>query len=118
EAGSDISLIPSHIEPSGLSAMYSLKYGAIPVAIATGGIQEIIEDFDPSADRGYGILCYDSSAEAFWDAIKRARELFRHPEIWQSIVRSAMAEEFSWQLAAQHYEEIYAHLLPAASRAA
>ena len=42
----DISLIPSHFEPSGLSAMYNLKYGALPVARATGGIQEILADYD------------------------------------------------------------------------
>ena len=57
--------------------MYSLKYGALPVARVTGGIQEIIEDYDPTTDSGYGFLCYEYSSEAFWDAIKRAREIFR-----------------------------------------
>ena len=57
EAGMDISLIPSRFEPSGLSAMYSLKYGALPVARATGGIQEILVDYDPSSDQGYSFLC-------------------------------------------------------------
>src|SRR5947207_13463848 len=57
EAGMDITLIPSRFEPSGLSAMYSLKYGALPVARATGGIQEIIEDYDPTADAADGFLC-------------------------------------------------------------
>src|SRR5216117_2419875 len=56
EAGMDISLIPSQFEPAGLSAMYNLKYGALPVARATGGIHEIIEDYDPIADNGYGFL--------------------------------------------------------------
>ena len=55
EAGADVTLIPSRIEPSGLSAMYSLKYGALPVARATGGIQEIIEDYDPTLDSGLWI---------------------------------------------------------------
>ena len=83
EAGADITLIPSAIEPSGLSAMYSLKYGALPVARATGGIQEIIEDYDPTSDSGYGFLYYDPSVEAFWDSIKRAREIFHgNPETW------------------------------------
>src|SRR5437588_58555 len=72
EAGMDISLIPSRFEPAGLSAMYNLKYGALPVARATGGIQEIIEDYDPSIDSGYGFLCYEYSTDAVWDAIKRA----------------------------------------------
>jgi starch synthase len=111
EAGTDITLIPSRIEPSGLSAMYSLKYGALPVARATGGIQEIIEDYDPTTDSGYGFLYYDASAEAFWDGIKRAREIFHGtPEIWQALMRRAMAQEFDWAAATEAYERLYASL--------
>ncbi len=111
EAGIDITLIPSRIEPSGLSAMYSLKYGALPVARAAGGIHEIIEDFDPSSDRGYGLLYYDRGPEPFWDAIKRAREIFvNDPACWQRLVRRAMTQEFSWEAAAGRYEEVYASL--------
>ncbi len=119
EAGSDISLIPSRIEPSGLSAMYSLKYGALPVARATGGIQEIIEDYDPTSDTGHGFLYYDPSAEALWDAIKRATVIYRtEAETWQSLVRRAMTQSFSWQQAAERYEEIYARLASGQARAA
>ncbi|MDQ2660180.1 MAG: glycogen synthase [Verrucomicrobiota bacterium] len=110
EAGADITLIPSQIEPSGLSAMYSLKYGALPVASATGGIQEIIEDYDPSTDRGYGFLYYEPSADAFWDAIKRARESFRDEPLWQRLMQRAMRQDFAWGVAAQSYERIYAEL--------
>ena len=112
EGGADITLIPSQIEPSGLSAMYSLKYGALPVARATGGIQEIIEDYDPTTGGGYGFLYYDPSVEAFWDAIKRARELFHQPNIWTPLVQRAMAQNFSWEAAAQRYEALYEQLLP------
>ena len=119
EAGVDITLIPSRIEPSGLSAMYSLKYGALPVARATGGIQEIIEDYDPTEDRGYGFLYYDASAEAFWDAIKRAREIFRtEPETWTTLTRRAMEQDFSWETAAQRYEDLYTTLTSAVASAA
>src|SRR5947208_1123803 len=52
EAGMDISLIPSRFESAGLSAMYNLKYGVLPVARVTGRIQEIIEDYDPITDSG------------------------------------------------------------------
>src|SRR3981081_249233 len=96
EAGIDISLIPSHFEPAGLSAMYSLKYGALPVARATGGIQEIIEDYDPTTDSGYGFLCYEYSSAAFWDAIKRARQIFRDRRLWTKLMKRAMARNFSW----------------------
>ena len=118
EAGMDISLIPSQFEPAGLSAMYNLKYGALPVARVTGGIQEIIEDYDPANDTGYGFLCYDYSTEAFWDAIKRARELFRDRETWEKLMRRAMARDFSWSIAAQRYEQLYAELAAADAAAA
>jgi starch synthase len=112
EAGADITLIPSAIEPSGLSAMYSLKYGALPVARATGGIQEIIEDYDPTSDSGYGFLYFDPSVEAFWDSIKRAREIFHgNPETWSSLVRRAMSQSFAWEIAASRYEELYSLVL-------
>ena len=118
EAGVDITLIPSQIEPSGLSAMYSLKYGALPVARATGGIQEIIEDHDPTTGSGYGFLYYDPSVEAFWDAIKRARELFADSAVWTPLMRRAMAQSFSWETAAQRYESLYESLLPKMQREA
>src|SRR5438067_3632973 len=89
EAGMDISLMPSRFEPAGLSGMYNLKYGALPVARATGGIREIIEDYDPTIDRGYGFLCYEYSSEAFWDSIKRGREIFGDRELWQQLMERA-----------------------------
>src|SRR5438874_11083399 len=117
EAGMDISLIPSRFEPAGLSAMYNLKYGALPVARATGGIQEIIEDYDPMTDSGYGFLCYEYSTEAFWDAIKRARETFRDRALWGKLMNRAMARNFSWVVAAQRYEPLYVELAGATEAA-
>jgi starch synthase len=111
EAGMDITLIPSRFEPAGLSAMYSLKYGALPIARATGGIQEIIEDYDPTTDSGYGFLCYEYSTDAFWDSIKRAREVFRDRAVWTVLMARAMARDFSWDASAQRYEQVYAELV-------
>lgn len=110
EAGSDITLIPSRFEPSGLSAMYSLKYGSLPVAQATGGIQEIIEDYDPTSNRGYGFLSYGESSDAFWDAIKRVREIFADRSRWPQLVERAMNRSFPWEKAATEYEALYASL--------
>lgn len=110
EAGADLTLIPSRIEPSGLSAMYSLKYGALPVACATGGIQEIIEDYDPTLNSGYGFLCYENTPDAFWDSIKRAREIFQDKMLWTALVERAMSRDFSWEAVAERYEAVYAQL--------
>lgn len=110
EAGMDISLIPSRFEPAALSAMYNLKYGALPVARVTGGIQEIIEDYDPITDSGYGFLCYEYSSDAFWDAVKRARQIFRDHRLWAKLMKRAMACNFSWDVSAQRYEALYREL--------
>jgi starch synthase len=118
EAGMDISLIPSQVEPAGLSAMYNLKYGALPVARATGGIHEIIEDYDPTSDSGYGFLCYEYSSEVFWDAIKRARQIFRDRDLWTKLMKRAMARNFSWDVSAQRYEILCKEVIGAADIAA
>jgi len=118
DAGMDISLIPSRFEPAALSAMYNLKYGALPVARVTGGIQEIIEDYDPTTDSGYGFLCYEYSSAAFWDAIKRARQPFRDRRLWTKLMKRAMARNFSWDASAQRYEALYRELLGETGEAA
>jgi starch synthase len=111
QAGMDISLIPSRFEPAGLGAMYNLKYGALPVARVTGGIQEIIEDYDPTMDSGYGFLCYEYSSGAFWDAVKRARQTFRDQRLWTKLMKRAMARNFSWDVSARRYEALYKELV-------
>ena len=118
EAGMDISLIPSRFEPAGVSAMYNLKYGALSVARVTGGIQEIIEDYDPITDSGYGFLCYEYSSEAFWDAIRRARQAFEDRQLWTRLMKRAMTRDFSWDTSAARYEALYRELLGASGEAA
>src|SRR5438094_186848 len=118
QAGMDISLIPSRFEPAGLIAMYNLKYGALPVARVTGGIQEIIEDYEPATDSGYGFLCYEYSSEAFWDAIKRARQIFRDQRLWTKLIKRAMARNFSWDASARRYEALYGELIGVTEEAA
>ncbi len=78
---------------------------------ATGGIYEIIEDYDPVQESGFGFLYYQNSTEALWDSIKRAREIFRDPPRWNGLVERAMARDFSWKVAAKKYEELYADIL-------
>lgn len=118
QAGMDISLIPSRFEPAGLGAMYNLKYGALPVACVTGGIQEIIEDYDPNTDSGYGFLCYEYSSDAFWDAVKRARQIFRDHRLWTNLMKRAMARNFSWEVSARRYEALYADAMGAPDKVA
>jgi starch synthase len=117
EAGSDIALIPSRVEPGGFSAMHSLKYGVLPVARATRGVEQIILDYDASTDSGYGFLFYEYGSEPFWDAIKRAREIFDDHAEWERLRQRAANLDFSWEVAAVHYEKLYRELVPRAAAA-
>ncbi len=111
EAGADVTLIPSHFEPGGLSAMYSLKYGAVPIARACGGLHQIVRDYDPATGGGNGLTFYDYSQEALWDAILRARRLFTQPEKWTGLMRRGMSADFSWAKAAEAYAHTYARVM-------
>lgn len=111
EAGADVTLIPSHFEPGGLSAMYSLKYGAVPIARACGGLHQIVQDYDPATGGGNGLMFHDYSPEALWDAILRARRLFARPEEWSGLMQRGMSADFSWAKAAEAYARVYERVL-------
>jgi starch synthase len=110
QAGADVTLIPSKFEPCGLSAMYSLKYGTIPIARDSGGLHQIVQDYDPTTGSGNGFVFFDYSVASFWDAIRRARKLFRSKEEWSTLMRRAMQSDFSWDAAAEKYERLYEFL--------
>jgi starch synthase len=110
-AGADVMLMPSHFEPCGLAAMYSLKYGTVPIARATGGLYQILQDYDPTTGAGNAVLFYDYTEEALWDSIRRAKRQFADTEAWQRLVHQAMECNFSWKEAAEHYEKLYKELV-------
>jgi starch synthase len=110
QAGADVFLMPSHSEPCGLTAMYALRYGTLPLARATGGLFHIVQDYDPTADRGTGFLFHAYSPEALWDAIVRVKRVFADRAEWKRLMQRAMAADFSWERAVLRYEEVYARL--------
>ncbi len=119
KAGTDMTLFPTRPEPSGADAIQGLRYGSLPVALASAGIQEIIQDLAPAADRGYGFLCYLDSPEAFWDAVKRASSVYRDQALWEKLVKRAMGCDFSWEKGVAGYEAVYQELVgPGATAAA
>jgi len=107
EAGADVTLIPSHFEPCGLTAMYSLKYGTVPVARVSGGLYQIIQDDDPTNCTGNGFVFFDESVEALWDALNRTKKVFANREAWTALMLRGMASDFSWPAAAKRYERVY-----------
>jgi len=108
EAGSDIFLMPSRYEPSGLNQMYSLKYGTVPVVRATGGLDDSIENFDLEHGTGTGFKFGEYSGTAFLYAVKQALHHYADERIWKRIQFNGMAKDFSWKTPAAEYARLYA----------
>lgn len=105
EAGADIFLMPSRYEPCGLNQIYSMKYGAIPVVRATGGLENTVEPFDGRAGTGFKFTKY--SADAMLSAIRQAVEAYHRPSAWGQVMRNCMQKDFSWPVSAAEYLKIY-----------
>jgi starch synthase len=111
EAASDFYLMPSRFEPCGLNQMYSLRYGAIPVARATGGLDDSIVDPIESVEHANGIKFFEASSRALSKAIRKALVLYQHPELLRLFRRNAMSADFSWERTARQYLYLYQQLM-------
>ena len=111
EAGADIFVMPSRYEPCGLNQMYSLKYGTIPVVRATGGLDDVIVDFDSDMEKGNGFKFGPPTSEALFKAVKRAVELYHRKDAWEKLVIRAMKCDFSWARSAEKYLSLYRNMI-------
>ena len=107
EAGADMFLMPSHYEPSGLSQLYSLKYGTVPVVRATGGLDDTVDPWDPRTKKGTGFKFQEYTGDALLRGIHQALEVYRDPTSWQKLMRNGMSKDFSWRIAAREYIRVY-----------
>lgn len=103
-AGSDFFLMPSRFEPCGLSQMYAMRYGAIPVVNPTGGLRDTV---NPSST---GIWLDDLSARGVGEGMKKAFSLFREKTLFRRYVEKAMQTDNSWTERAGEYLEVYERL--------
>jgi starch synthase len=106
-AGSDLFLIPSRYEPCGLTQMYSLRYGTVPIVRATGGLEDSIQEYDPASGAGNGFKFSEASAPAMIAAVRGALAAFKLRKAWDTLVRNAMAGDFSWEKSAGEYMRLY-----------
>lgn len=113
EAASDFYLMPSRFEPCGLNQMYSLRYGAIPIVRATGGLDDSIVDPTEDLERADGIKFYEYSARALSKAIRKALVLYGDPKLLTRFRKSGMSKDFSWDRTAEHYLDVYREILNA-----
>ena len=106
-AGSDMFLMPSRYEPCGLGQMISLRYGNIPIVRATGGLADTITDFDRNTGKGNGFSFTEYTPLALAATVFRAIEAYHHPKAWDQLVQNAMTCDFSWNVSAAKYVEVY-----------
>jgi starch synthase len=115
EAGSDLFLMPSRYEPCGLNQMYSLKYGTPPVVRTTGGLADTVVNATEEnlADgRATGFTFGDYSAHALYETVRWALALYRtRPDDFRRVVRTAMAQDWSWDRSADAYEKLYLKII-------
>jgi starch synthase len=103
EAGADMFLMPSQYEPCGLSQIYSLRYGTVPIVRATGGLDDTVDQ-----DTGFKFVEYDP--DALQGAIQQALEAFVQRESWILRMRRGMGKDFSWNTSASAYQRLFRSL--------
>jgi starch synthase len=108
--GSDMFLIPSRYEPCGLTQMYSLRYGTVPVVRATGGLDDTIQEYDPARGTGNGFKFQEYSAAALVASLQKALTAYQRKGAWRQLVQQAMACDFSWDVSAREYVRLYQRL--------
>ena len=107
EAGSDMFLMPSKYEPCGLNQIYSMRYGTVPIVSPVGGLFDSVEDIDEETGEGTGFVMEDLSSKSLLQAIKRALGYFKDKEKWTELQKRIMEEDFSWDISAKRYVDIY-----------
>ncbi len=110
QAGCDSLLMPSRFEPCGLSQLYALRYGTLPVVRHTGGLADTVVDAG-DRENGTGFVFWDPNIAEFQGALHRAMALYRQPGLWQEMQRRAMGQDFSWRRAAEGYRRLYRGLI-------
>ncbi|MFA5042885.1 MAG: glycogen synthase GlgA [Kiritimatiellia bacterium] len=113
EAGGDFFLMPSLYEPCGLTQMYAMLYGTLPIVRAVGGLADTVENYDEASGRGTGFKFQDAAPRALYNTIGWAVSTwFDRPRHIALLRRQAMRRDFSWDKAAREYSEVYAALKP------
>lgn len=99
----DMFLMPSLFEPCGLSQLYSLRYGAVPVVRRTGGLGDTIADYDEKYEKSTGFVFKNYNNQEFVKSIRRGMEIFYNKEEWKNLIHRGMVTRFSWEKSAAEY---------------
>lgn len=114
QAGADAILIPSRFEPCGLTQLYGLRYGCIPMVSRVGGLADTVIDANYAARRSgcaTGIIFDDATPEAILAALDRLLDIYRTPDEWKRMQEAAMKNDVSWTTSARLYADLYMEVM-------
>jgi len=106
-AAADFFLLPSRFEPCGLTQMYAMKYGTIPIVRLTGGLADTVKEYHKESGQGTGFLFWQYNADDFSYSIRRALSVYNHQPHWDLIRKNAMNEDFSSEKSAMEYIKVF-----------
>lgn len=109
-AGSDLLLVPSLYEPCGLTQMYAMRYGTVPVVRLTGGLADTVTHFSPDTGEGTGSVFRDADVGGLSWGLSTALDWFADRRAWDRLVQNGMALDFSWDHSGPQYEALFARL--------
>lgn len=111
QGGCDAIVIPSRFEPCGLTQLYGLRYGCVPVVSRIGGLADTVIDANPAAimaEVATGIVFDAGSAHTLYEALRRTVRLYHDDKLWKKIQRRGMKSDVSWDTSAARYADLYA----------
>lgn len=116
-AGADAILVPSRFEPCGLTQLYGLRYGTLPVVALTGGLADTVIPSTPASlavGVATGVQFHPVTGLALSNALTNLCDLFEQPQLWATLQRNAMKQPVGWDVSATAYAALYNDLLSAA----
>ncbi len=115
-AGSDVVVVPSRFEPCGLVPMEAMRYGAIPLVHAVGGMVDSVKPYDPELNEGFGFMFRNYDPYSLFAQIIRALEVYRNKPVWEQLIKRAMKQDNSWTNRALEYVRLYDKAIQKARR--
>ncbi|AHV97681.1 glycogen synthase GlgA [Paenibacillus sabinae] len=106
-AASDLFLMPSKFEPCGISQLLALRYGSVPVVRETGGLNDTVQSYNEETGEGNGFTFTNYNAHDMMNTLRRGISLYNKPEHWKRVTRNAFKGDYSWDISAQQYIDIY-----------
>ncbi len=110
-AGADVILVPSRFEPCGLTQMYGLRYGTLPLVRRVGGLGDTVRETEVGNGPVNGFVFEEATPDSLLQAVLRAAALFQSTDRWQARVSAAMSQDLSWRAPAAQYVDLYSAAL-------